>query len=44
VSISPCAKFATRLTAYSRVKATADRDKMAAVESPVPTLTRKVLI
>ena len=41
---SPCAKFATRLTAYSSVNATADSARIAAVESPTPTVTRKVVM
>ena len=41
---SPCAKFAIRLTAYSSVNATADSDRIAAVASPAPTLTRKVVM
>ena len=41
---SPWAKFAIRLTAYSSVNATADSDRIAAVESPMPTVTRKVLM
>ena len=36
---SPCAKFAIRLTAYSSVNATADSDRIAAVDSPTPTLS-----
>ncbi len=41
---SPWAKLAIRLTAYSSVNATADSDRIAAVESPMPMLTRKVVI
>ena len=41
---SPWAKFAIRLTAYSSVNATADSDRIAAVESPMPMVTRKVVM
>ena len=41
---SPWAKFATRLTAYSSVNATADSARIAAVASPTPTVTRKVVM
>jgi hypothetical protein len=36
--------LATLLTANSRVNATAERARIAAVASPMPTLIRKVLM